>query len=237
MKTYYISFDDTDNLNSLGTGHLLQNFLDGLNCKSSFISRHQLFFNPAVPYTSHNSSMVSQIITDLSETQLAEIAGEYLEQHLALGADPGLCIARLDSIINPQLLVNWGYRAKKEVLCKEDAYALAQKCNVHLSEHGGTGQGVVGALAAIGLRLAGQDGRVKGKKTVSSTEMTVEQLLNETGFQCVSALGEGILPKNQLLFLKNNTVKAVYQNFKSTVIAEKINGKYYVLDKSEIKCF
>ena len=67
--------------------------------------------------------------------------------------------------------------------------------------------------------------------------MTVEQLLNETGFQCVSALGEGILPKNQLLFLKNNTVKAVYQNFKSTVIAEKINGKYYVLDKSEIKCF
>ena len=48
------------------------------------------------------------------------------------------------------------------------AYDLAEKLGVHLSEHGGTGQGVVGALAGIGLRISGKDGRMKGWLKIST---------------------------------------------------------------------
>ena len=54
-------------------------------------------------------------------------------------------------------------RAKSTVLNKEDAYSLAENLGIHLSEHGGTGEGIIGALAGIGLRLSGNDGRFKGK--------------------------------------------------------------------------
>ena len=40
---------------------------------------------------------------------------------------------------------------------------MAADLGVHLSEHGGTGIGVIGALAGAGLRLSGNDGRFKGK--------------------------------------------------------------------------
>ena len=155
MNRYLLSFDDTDELNMPGTGHLLDSFLQTLPAKCSFISRHQLFVHADVPYTSHNSAMCAQIDGQLSAEELIDRAAAYLEQHSAPGADPGLCVAAWQTMTQRELLVLWGYRAKREVLAKEDAYALAQQCGVHLSEHGGTGQGVVGALAAVGLRLAG----------------------------------------------------------------------------------
>ena len=193
MNTYYISFDDTDNLDSPGTGHILTEFLESLPWKSSFISRHQLFVSPNVPYTSHNSSMVSTVEGEVSCEELIAKAVAHLEQTLAPGADPGLCVAKADEIRFPEKLVKWGYRAKKEVLTKAEAYALADECGVHLSEHGGTGQGVVGALAAVGLRLAGQDGRIKGKKCVEGSRMTVRELLEQTGFQRVKNLVKDFL--------------------------------------------
>ena len=76
------------------------------------------------------------------------------------------------------------------------ASELAERNHVHLSEHGGSGQGVVGALAAVGLRLAGQDGRVKGKKTVQGEVMAVRELLEQTGFDRVCAYGVGELAEN-----------------------------------------
>ena len=41
---------------------------------------------------------------------------------------------------------------------------------MHLSEHGGTGIGVIGALAGAGLRLSGNDGRFKGKFAIPSRD-------------------------------------------------------------------
>ena len=56
-----ICIDDTDNLESPGTGHLaeiLRSDIERLYVgKTSRITRHQLFVSPEIPYTSHNSAM------------------------------------------------------------------------------------------------------------------------------------------------------------------------------------
>jgi len=55
-----------------------------------------------------------------------------------------------------------GRRATCSVLTKKEAYPLAEKLGIHLSEHGGTGDGVVGALAESGLRMTGNHCRFRG---------------------------------------------------------------------------
>ncbi|MGH2717450.1 MAG: hypothetical protein ACRDJU_02570, partial [Actinomycetota bacterium] len=55
-----IAIDDTDNRDSRGTGAgsraLLEALLDAELGQPVGITRHQLLVDPAIPYTSHNSS-------------------------------------------------------------------------------------------------------------------------------------------------------------------------------------
>ena len=63
----FVCIDDTDNLDSIGTGELLENMLrdaalHGLG-KGNFIVRYQLLIHEEIPYTSHNSSMSCEVET------------------------------------------------------------------------------------------------------------------------------------------------------------------------------
>jgi hypothetical protein len=163
-----ISIDDTDNLESPGTGALASQIAYDLESngwgKSSFVTRHQLLVHPDIPYTSHNSAMCFS--ADIEEECLDRVityATNFLERESAPGSDPGLCVAVLDRLRETGELIRFGQSAKELVLTKETAYERAQHLGLHLSEHGGTGQGVIGALAGAGLRLGGNDGRLKGQ--------------------------------------------------------------------------
>lgn len=164
----YLSVDDTDNLTSIGSGQLAENLTEALlneglaqNCSN--ITRHQLYYHDDIPYTSHNSAMCFiASINPSSLTDLVKFSGHYLQQHAALGSDPGLCIAQDTQDLNREALIGFGEQAKSTILNKDKAYQLATRTKVHLSEYGGTGDGVIGALAAIGLRIQGNDGRFRG---------------------------------------------------------------------------
>lgn len=163
-----ISIDDTDNLDSPGTGALASQLADDLENngwgKSSFVTRHQLLVHPDIPYTSHNSAMCFS--AEIGEECLDRVithAANFLKRESAPGSDPGLCVAVLDRLRESGELIRFGQSAKESVLTKELAYERAQLLGLHLSEHGGTGQGVIGALAGAGLRLGGNDGRLKGQ--------------------------------------------------------------------------
>ena len=68
----------------------------------------------------------------------------------------------------------WGKAAQAEVLNKEEAVRLANEAGVHLEELGGTGGGVIGALAAVGLLSTWDGGRVVhcGKFSPASFDAT-----------------------------------------------------------------
>ncbi|NLI93380.1 MAG: hypothetical protein GX434_14710 [Peptococcaceae bacterium] len=82
-----ICIDDTDNLESKGTGEIASEMQAIIQEKGwgtyGFITRHQLILHPDVPYTSHNSSMCFN----------AEIQKQYFEElkavlsnHLGIGS-------------------------------------------------------------------------------------------------------------------------------------------------------
>lgn len=164
---YLVCIDDTDMPGTKGTGWLLQDLCERITqnflAATSPISRHQLFVHEDIPYTSHNSSMCFELSMENNDIEpvIAFMAG-FLEQECQKGSDPGLCVAALTQDLNADSLVEFGRQAKQKVFTKEDAYSKAQETGIHLSEYGGTGQGVVGAVAGIGLRLSGNDGRYRG---------------------------------------------------------------------------
>lgn len=161
-----IGIDDTDNPTSRGTGWLAQQLLAELGeqglgtCAGA--TRHQLLKDPRIPYTSHNSSACLAWCSapGVGPEQLAEVIGGFLEERSADGSDPGLAVAapaRL-SADDRTTLGELGRRAKAEVLPVPLAREVAREVGVHLSGHGGTEDGVLGALAAVGLHLGGGDG-------------------------------------------------------------------------------
>ncbi|OBA82339.1 hypothetical protein A9W99_11400 [Mycobacterium sp. 1164966.3] len=163
-----IGIDDTDNLYTPGTGRRARALLRELTAAglgdAAGATRHQLFVDDRIPYTSHNSSAClawrsANGKPHAARTRIIEIAGHFLERVCPPDADPGLAVALPGELTETaSLLVDFGRRAKREVLCPKQGRELAAAVGVHLSGHGGTQDGVLGALAAVGLHLSGNDG-------------------------------------------------------------------------------
>jgi hypothetical protein len=215
----YLSIDDTDNLDSPGSGELsevLANELQdgGLATSCSNISRHQLFVHQDIPYTSHNSSMCfSAVIAERNLAEVIRFAKHFLEKAAAPGSDPGLCIASEKQLIDRQSLVDFGQKAKQTILTKQQAYSLAQKLGIHLSEHGGTGDGIVGALAGIGLRLSGNDGRIRGWLRLG----TVGQTTNPKAL-CSHPFIDGVVDEQGMDLLEDTEIILAEERLKSVLL-------------------
>ena len=202
----FICIDDTDNLESRGTGDLAEQLAAEIQDRKwgscTFVTRHQLLVHPDVPYTSHNSSMC--FAADINEQHLQTLikrAENFLVEESAPGSDPGLAIAVSERLPDATALLDFGRRAKQEVLNKQDAYELADSLDIHLSEHGGTGHGVIGALAGIGLRMSGNDGRIKGWLDIPSNDgvARVADILSQFDLGGVRTMDGKLLEENDLV--------------------------------------
>lgn len=224
MKTIFC-IDDTDNITSTrGTGELAAMLIGEIEARGwgtgGYIVRHQLFVHPDVPYTSHNSSM--SFTLDVKEDALSDIigfSGRFLEEMSEPGSDPGLCAAVTDKLNDSLSLIEFGKDAKCTVLTKYDAYSLADKLGIHLSEHGGTGMGVIGALAGVGLRLKGTDGRVRGKyfEDEKNQIKSVKAIISNSTIEVVSTK-DGIALDGDEKVLLGEKVKGVYMDGKSVLL-------------------
>ena len=245
MKVF-ICIDDTDNLESIGTGHLAARLAADLEeknwGKSSFITRHQLFVHPDVPYTSHNSAMCFEAdLHDAFLSPLIDHAASFLKQHSAPGSDPGLCVAVADRLKNPARIIAFGNKAKHQVLGKAEAFALAQQHGLHLSEHGGTGDGIIGALAGVGLRLGKNDGRVRGKLQVTSVNNTasVADILSQVEVADVTTMSGRPLGVKERISL-GEWVKAVFIGGSPVLLVEPLdppqeNASWRICTKEELR--
>ncbi len=241
--------DDTDNLETRGTGQLSQIVADRIvengwgTC--SGVSRHQLFVHDDIPYTSHNSAMCFEAeIGDRHLSTVIEFGKSCLEEESAEGSDPGLCVTVNDRRLNRDRLISFGRDAKKTVLTKEMAYSLAKELGIHLSEHGGTGDGVIGAVAGTGLRLSGNDGRYRGwyHFGLAGKSTTVGELCSHDFIDGVKTVSGEILDQNTRLILGDDKVKTVFQDNRPVVLvadAQAENGapRWTTLTKQEVKRF
>ncbi len=165
-----IGIDDTDTVDTPGTNQLAKRLVRTLSAEWRCIRivRHQLLYDSRIPYTSKNGSASillesrdsdgaernhdSALKTDhLTATVIREMNDWFVS-----GSDPGLCIAsRVSSEI-----AEFGRRCQKEIVTQKLARELAAEHGLFLCGLGGTEDGVVGAVAAVGLGFAQNDGRI-----------------------------------------------------------------------------
>lgn len=156
----YIGLDDTDTLESRGTGSLARQIAAELGAVHvvSGVTRHQLLLDERVPYTAKNSC-ASICLCLQDHASLSDIYGQVralMLANLEPGSDPGLCLATESAAHRAR---EFGQRAKKELVTQTEARALAAREGISLEGLGGSQDGVIGALAAVGLAAWGEDGR------------------------------------------------------------------------------
>ena len=166
-----IGIDDTDNLETRGTGHQARTLGHSLVAAGLFrmrsVTRHQLLVDRRIPFTSHNSSAcLSGICTAKIEDLIAH-AREFLERESAFDADAGLCVAPVDEI-SPAIL-DFGIRAKREILTMEEAFRMITGTSIYLEGFLNTRIGLIGSLAAVALNAGGNDGRLLWSRNLRET--------------------------------------------------------------------
>lgn len=162
MMRLLIGIDDTDVLGAaIGTGRLARMFEAKLpkGTKLWGALRHQLLVDPRIPYTSHNSPAC--VVVELEDESLIEDLTQRATAHIlelaSIGSDPGLCIARSDACLDP--VIAFGLACTERVETQANARGIAAEAGLYLQGLGGTEDGVIGALAAVGLTAYGWAGR------------------------------------------------------------------------------
>jgi tRNA(Ile2) C34 agmatinyltransferase TiaS len=207
MTKIYVAFDDTDTLDcGRGTGKLARWFTDVLpeGCSMWGIVRQQLLHSPSVPMTSHNSSLTCIVEAPSEEykVQLIELATKHIAKHFVEGSDPGLCVAT--ELDNLEALTNFGRKCTEVKTSQAEAIEVAKK--VHLSGHGGTNDGIIGATAGVGLTVLGESGRIIDYGDIRELPaITTVGEVRKRGIQVMSANRHAeFIPDNHLLDNQNS---------------------------------
>ena len=157
-----LGIDDTDDDSSRGTGYqarrlghaIEENGLGELRA----VTRHQLLIDSHIDYTSRNSSACLVLETIEGRIpSLIDLARSELEAHCAPVSKVGICLAEPSAV--DDAIREFGRAAKDKVLFADEARSLGKEREIHIESIKGSGAGVIGALAAIGLHASGGDGR------------------------------------------------------------------------------
>ena len=223
----YVAIDDTDVPDSRGTGYLARGLAatlveDGAS-EALGITRHQLLVDARIPYTSHNSSACIALRTARAPEALAVVAGTALATRSAPGSDPGLCVLAAERV-TPDI-VAFGERAKREIVTADEAHGLAQASGARLSSHGGTGLGIIGALAAVGLRAGGNDGRfleLHGIRALDGLPTVAE--LRSSGVEAFALDGRSVHPGDEERIDVGDWCRPVLLGGLATLLIEEVAG-------------
>jgi hypothetical protein len=185
---WVIGLDDTDMPDRGGTGQLARRLADEIGERDLGapvgVTRHQLFEGPGVPKTSRNSAAAIEFIgAESGERLFAAVIGIVGAEAID-GSDPGVALAPAKP--NPAATA-FAIAAQAGLVTQDEARRVAAESGIALAGLGGDEGGVIGALAAVGLRIDGNDGRYVGLAGIREVSGVVQvaKILERTGVVAV----------------------------------------------------
>ncbi|MBI5538954.1 MAG: hypothetical protein HY951_02775 [Bacteroidia bacterium] len=225
-----IGIDDTDSKTSKGTGFLtrelgkqieIQNLGKVLN-----ITRHQLFLSKEIAYTNRNNSACIEV-SACNYDGLVEFCKEFVFRNSEKVAQPAIVFAKLELVSDE--VIEFAKTAKNKIVTLKDALALIKKNDFLKEDSGKKNNGVIGAIAAIGLRATGNDGRViwaKGHEIIGmkGTFMAGE-VYCETYVDTIKTIDGYKIPTDATIIFDNTLIKPVLEGNNVTLIVEEVNSR------------
>lgn len=193
----FVGFDDTDAAGAdRGTGKLARWFENRLpeGVRMWGAVRQQLPVLEGIPYTSHNSS-ACLILESEDPVRLDDIidrAAAHILENFIEGSDPGLCVVPAGSP-SIEALMAFGREASNRIVSQKEAMQAVN--GEHLSGHGGTNDGIIGAAAGVGLTMSGWSGRFIEFNDLRQYDMRVSvHALEANGIQVLSVDRNAMVP-------------------------------------------
>ena len=227
--TIYVAMDDTDTLESRGTGRLARAIAGVLSqtWQVTGVTRHQLYVHESIPFTSHNSCAVVHIGASGSAAanEIFAAVEDLMLGDFIPGSDPGLAVAE-DLQIQPALIA-YGRDAQSVVLNQESARTLAKNLGILLKGLGGTEDGVIGAMAGLGLAATQSDGRYLqvGRIREHTGPVSVADIL-AAGVDCVQTISGVTLTEGIIQAEMGKSVKPCPLGGKITVLVREEDGMF-----------
>ncbi len=190
---FYLGIDDTGPPGKSGSG--LTALALGLHLQARKLARlvhvsvHALVPAGEIPHSSLNHAYC--LTLEGEAQQLREIDMEsrvYLMHNSAAGSNPGFAVAPRERV-NERIL-NWGKACQMMTLDRREALDLARSQGITAAGFTGSGSGVIGALAAVGLRTSGGDGWITWLPGLPDLKgvMTFSEILHISTFDYVKSL-------------------------------------------------
>jgi hypothetical protein len=232
-----LGVDDTDVIGQKpGTGRLARDLGAYLQQQGLAqligVVRHQLLVDPRIPYTSHNSPACLMVTAAHRAAQgIFDMAAGYIVTRCAPGSDPGLCLAEQEKV-EAQVL-RFGQRASSEVVSKFEATTVAGGGHVILQELGGTGDGIIGALAAVGLTAAGSAGRFLewrgGLRNLG--ERVAAGVLRQRGIELLCIARDGEVVPSDAMITTGDWVRPRLLLGRPVLLVERSDGEWRCFDR------
>jgi hypothetical protein len=208
----YIGLDDTDSLESRGTGRLARTIAAQIAKKFDIfgVTRHQLFVHPDIPFTSHNSCAVIHAVASPSAvSEMFDTAKRLMLEDFIEGSDPGLAVCSTEHLT--PAAVAFGQDAKTMIVGKERALRIARNCSILVEGLGGTNDGIIGAIAGVGLASLQNDGRFlfKGRNRELTGVRSIGEIL-DAGIDHIMTLQGDVINEGDVRILKNVTPSFIH---------------------------
>lgn len=229
----YVGIDDTNNEESVGTAKFTRQVASKIAEKFPIygVTRHQLYQNREINYSLHNFCAVIHVEVDKKylNTIFSNARNEIID-NFNIGSDPGLAVAAAETI-SPEV-VQFGWDAKDKVVKMDDAYIFAKNSKIKIEGFGETGNGVVGALAGVGLASTKDDGRFVqlGELRKIKQPGSVQKFLN-SGIDKIITL-EGVPVNEGMIFnTDNKPVKPSPVDGDVVLFVEPVNNMFRAVNR------
>ena len=239
----YIGIDDTDNLETRGTGFRGRQLIERLETQQLgtgiAVTRHQLLVDDRVPYTSHNSSacLVFRRFDDIPDDQIWECCHSFLLGIAAEGSDVGLCLAHQHQAMD---VISFGQKAKMELVTRDEARATAENSEIRLEGLTGDHQGIIGSLSAVGLHVHGNDGRYIWPREIrdyAGQMVMLAEIKNQKGIEKVSLVNGQEINDDTAQINLGEWPRTIRIDHHAVLLVEQLDAQhqYKVLEKEHIK--
>jgi hypothetical protein len=146
------------------------------------------------------------------------------------GSDPGIAVATEDQL-DPALMA-FGKDAKTMVLNQERARTLARNLSIRLKGLGGTEDGVIGAMAGLGLAATNNDGRfVQTGHIREILGPCSVRTLHNAGIDAICTIDGRCVDSGDIMVEENKSVKPCPVHGRVILFVEERGGMYYAVKR------
>jgi hypothetical protein len=222
----FIGIDDTDCLNTKGTEHFTrclgrQIEQNGLG-QIAGISKHQLLKHDSIEYTTANQSVCIELKNADSVENLVAFMRSYVRENASRKSQAGFCISEAKGI--PRKVVDFGLSCKSKIASTETAYSVAAAANIHIEGIKENSAGIIGALAAVGLRATGEDGYViwvKGHEIINMAGIFhAGEIYCHTRVDSIRTADGFRIPVNATIEWQNEAHPVILENYITLLVEE-----------------